>query len=129
MLLLRKYKEDITEGKLVYPDDSYTYCVELPYKDNIPDHSCIPEGQYIVERDHTGKHQFYRFKHVEGRTNIEIHKGNFTKDSLGCLLPNMYLKDGRGFNSEQACNKLLAWFGESSFVLEIREYKENDGEW
>jgi hypothetical protein len=124
MLLLRRYKENHTEGKLIYPDDSHTYCLERPWLNNKPSISCIPEGKYLIDRDKHGRFQWYKVREgqIVGRTNIEIHTGNKVEHSEGCLLPCMELKDGFGSSSRIACEKLLEWFGDDSFWLEIRKY-------
>ena len=38
----------------------------------------------------------------------------------GCIAPCMYIKDGVGYGSREACELILKWFGDDSFVLEIR---------
>lgn len=132
MLLLRRYKDTHTEGKLIYPDDSFTYALERPWLDNKAYVSCIPEGTYIVYRDHHGKHQWYRLKDnmVAPRSAIEIHAANEVSQLKGCIAPCMELRDGRAYNCTDALYKLKDWFGENSFVLEIRKYNPfKDGKW
>ncbi len=98
MLLLRRYFDDRTEGKFIFPDDSYCHCLERPWLNNRSNESCIPEGTYIVDRDKHGRFQWYKIREgqVKGRTSIELHTGNDVSHSLGCLLPWMELKGGRG---------------------------------
>lgn len=133
MLLLRKDFGTHTLGKLIYPDDSYTYCLERPWLDNKPFYSCVPVGTYLVDRDKTGKHQWYKIREgqIEGRSFIEIHDKVITVDHLeGCLAPCMDFINGKTYKGTEACEKLLEWFGDCSFWLEIRDYNsETDGEW
>lgn len=75
------------------------YTLELPWRDNAPGLSCIPEGGYRVEylpRSASGKyHDVYHVTDVPGRSGILIHTGNFAGvrdmgmrcDVLGCILP------------------------------------------
>lgn len=60
--------------------------LENPWQNNQANISCIPAGRYNVERDNTGKFQYYKILNVVGRDNIEIHQGNFAKDTRGCVL-------------------------------------------
>ena len=61
--------------------------LELPYLDNQKQISCIPVGTYIVKK-HTSP-TFGKVFYVSGvpnRSEILIHKGNFNKDTKGCIL-------------------------------------------
>jgi len=121
MRLVRTYYDDRTEGKLFFPDGTYVYTLERPWLDNKPFVSCIPEGKYIVDRDYTGKHQWYKIREgqVEGRSFIEFHEANVVSQLEGCVSLCMRLSGGKAYQCTAALNKLLEWFGESSFVLEI----------
>ena len=61
--------------------------LELPYLNNQKQVSCIPTGQYIVKKHNSptfGK--TFHVLNVEGRSEILIHKGNFNRDTKGCIL-------------------------------------------
>jgi len=62
------------------------YLLELPWKNNEKNISCIPKGIYIVERDfyHKGGYEAFEYRDVIDRSEIKIHIGNYTKDILGC---------------------------------------------
>ncbi len=67
--------------------------LELPWKDNKTNVSCIPEGSYWLEKYNSpSKGEVFLFSNVKGRTMVEIHKGNFNRDILGCVLV------GQGFS-------------------------------
>lgn len=61
--------------------------LELPWKDNQRNISCIPKGTYKAIL-----HRSPRFglclwiQDVEGRSEILIHRGNFYTDIKGCVL-------------------------------------------
>ena len=55
----------------------------------------IPEGEYEIKKDFTGKFQWAKIDNVPNRLNIEIHAGNRLKDTKGCLLL------GVGFNEKK----------------------------
>lgn len=58
----------------------YLYTGELPWKDNRPNISCIPTGEYIVQVRISPKYgKVYEIK-VAGRTYILFHQGNFCGD-------------------------------------------------
>jgi len=76
-----------TFGNLIYKDIPLGVTLELPYKDNQTDISCIPMGTYEVEKYHSHKYpDVWKIKDVPGRTDILIHIGNYLKDTHGCVL-------------------------------------------
>lgn len=121
--IYRKYLEDRTIGKLVFPDGTMVCTLERPWLDNQVSVSCIPEGTYIVDRDTTGRHQWYKLREVEGRTFIEVHIANKVQELEGCIGLGCYFV-GQEHNlgkSKEACQRLLDFQGEESFILEIKE--------
>ena len=89
MYYLNRFKSDDngTFGRLV--DDTgkrLCYTVELPWHDNLPDISCIPEGVYEVKAYNSPKHgEVWMVQDVPDRSEIEIHCANNIKDLLGCI--------------------------------------------
>ena len=108
--LVRRYDGELTLGKLFLPDGSFLFTLELPWRNNAVGKSCIPEGQYMVHKDSTGRHRWWRIADVEGRTFIEIHEGSKPEHSEGCIL--MRKKD---------LYTLYDWFGDKSWILDIKE--------
>lgn len=65
------------------------YTLELPWRDNQPNVSCIPVGTYEAFVDHNvtiGRQEVIRLKDVPNRTGVLIHVGNYTSDIAGCVL-------------------------------------------
>jgi hypothetical protein len=64
------------------------YTLELPWRDNKHNISCIPAGEYIAERYLSPEHGYVLFRLIDvpGRGYIELHIGNLPCDSKGCLL-------------------------------------------
>ncbi|MCZ7596700.1 MAG: DUF5675 family protein [Gammaproteobacteria bacterium] len=62
--------------------------LELPYRDNVREISSIPEGNYVgFVRTDGALGWRIEFENVDGnRTFIQIHPGNITDDTLGCVL-------------------------------------------
>ena len=83
-----------TEGLLFIDKVLFCKTLELPWKNNEPQISCIPSGEYQIEVQRSN-HFSEKFgvdvflpcvKNVPGRSGVEIHGGNSPADSLGCIL-------------------------------------------
>lgn len=125
LTLIRSYLPGRTIGKL----SNGLRTLERAWLDNTVSVSCIPEGVYTVNRDHTGRFQFYQVQDVPGRTFIELHGGVYPKHSEGCILIGMNLDKRYNLqNSAKALDKLIDEIGDESFELTIRSYNpELDG--
>lgn len=118
LTLLRSYLKDRTVGYIQEHDDIVT--LERPWLDNQVDISCIQEGTYVVTRDTTGRHQYYRVQDVPGRTFIEWHGGVIPTHSNGCILVGSFHDTKYNLKgSEQALAKLLELYPDG-FELEIK---------
>lgn len=61
--------------------------LELPWKNNSHNISCIPEGIYGLKKYSSSKHpKNYEVAGVPNRDAILIHKGNYNTDIQGCIL-------------------------------------------
>lgn len=80
--------EQGTFGVLLVYGRPYYVTLELPWKDNKKDISCIPPGTYHATKMFSEKFQKVVFvlHDVPGRDFIEFHIGNKIKDTLGCVL-------------------------------------------
>jgi len=125
ILISRTYQEFETLGSLFVLEghkkifDCKT--IELPWKDNQRNLSCIPEGAYMVEKFNSpSKGLCFHVQDVPERSAILIHKGNYATslnnrkiDTKGCILPGLHHLDlnGDGFidvaDSTSAMNILL----------------------
>jgi hypothetical protein len=83
-----------TEGRLVAGDFTCR-TLELPWRNNEKQISCIPAGEYDVEIRLSNKYgRVYWVRHVPNRTYILIHSGNYAGDKskgykshvMGCIL-------------------------------------------
>jgi hypothetical protein len=121
----RTYYEDCTIGRL-WCGDFQCFTLELPLLNNETNVSCIyPAGGYIGQRHFSPKNgDCIAINNVMGRTNIQIHSGNYTSDILGCILVGdsvKFLNDDRipdVTNSKNTLKKLLSIL-ENSFSIEI----------
>lgn len=61
--------------------------LELDWKNNKVERSCIPIGSYQVRKHNSPKFgKVFKVLRVPKRTHILIHAGNFTMDTTGCIL-------------------------------------------
>lgn len=97
--------------------------LENPYRKTTKD-SAIPCGTYECEIDNTGKFQFYKVLNVPNRQAIEIHEGNYERDTEGCILVgetwaimNNQLAITRSVATVEKLKKILP----KRFLLEISE--------
>ncbi len=114
--------QEWTFGALIDDLRPFAVTLELPWKGNATDISCIPAGTYDTKRVFSQKFQteVFALLNVEGRDNIEIHVGNTTKDTQGCILIGMnYTWDAPGIsNSRIAFENFMRAYGDS-FELEV----------
>jgi len=121
-----------TYGSLTLPDGSKLVTLELPWKENQPQRSCIPPGQYTAAMRVSPKFgNVYEIQKVPGRSNILIHAGNFAgdvdkglkSDVSGCILLGLK-KDNRNgqkviTNSKEAMATFHQKMGGQPFVIDI----------
>ena len=94
-------------GKLHADGTFLCYSLELPWKDNAKDVSCVPSGHYsgFVRTDGTRGWRI-ELKAVPKRGNIQIHVGNYPSDILGCVLVGTSYSTNMVSNSKAARDKL-----------------------
>lgn len=86
IIIKRFYDDDCTLGKLMI-DDFRAFTLEPRNLDNQQGISCIPEGNYsYFYRQSPTNGDVLELKHVEFRTHIQIHAGNFVSNTKGCIL-------------------------------------------
>lgn len=120
--LVRSYLPDRTIG-LIKLSAVELKTLERPWKNNEPNISCIPEGTYIVNRDETGKHRYYRVEGVANRTLIEIHVANKPSHLQGCIaLGYEFTHMFDLLDSTNACDLFLGELGDEPFTLTIRSF-------
>lgn len=113
------------------------YTIELPWRENQRQISCIPPGTYrceIVNSPRFGR--VYEVKDVPGRSHVLIHSANlagdlskgWTTQLQGCIAPGerrgkMINASGKMQNavlvSRPAFNRFMRWAAGQLFTLEI----------
>jgi len=96
-----------TIGDLFINEVFLGYTLELPWRDNQHNISCVPEGTYPIQM-FPAEH-WHRsvpvVMNVPNRSGIEMHVANYPKDVLGCI--------GFGFT------KATDFIGDSVNAIEI----------
>ena len=100
VVILRTYNTDfVTIGQLFFRNKQKlidkVVTLELPWKDNKPNVSCIPVGKYKVKKTyspHFGK-DMWEVLNVQDRSGIRIHIANYVSELKGCIAPGLDAKD------------------------------------
>lgn len=89
LVLNRTYFPEGTQGVLEWNGTLICYTIELPWLENQRRISCIPEGEYILQKRFSPKLKWhFLLMNVPGRDLILIHPANDAKlELLGCIAP------------------------------------------
>lgn len=132
VLLRRLYQTDTgTEGYLMA--EGFTCkTLELPWRDNARQRSCVPPGSYLCEMVSSPKFgRVYTLRNTDPRTHVLIHAGNFAGDIdkglkthvQGCILLGKYYGtiDGQRaiLLSRPTVRAFMTKLGGASFMLTI----------
>jgi hypothetical protein len=119
--------------------DFSMHIIELPWRDNKPNFSCIPVGIYKVCKYESKRFgRCWQVMDVEGRTYILIHPGNLAGDRdkgysshlRGCMSPGRrrgWLTGKTGKKQKAVClsrpamNDFMNYHGWEPFTLKITE--------
>jgi len=107
--LIRTYFPQGTNGELYFGQERICYTIELPWLNNKPGVSCIPEGRYELVKRFSVKYKWHlHVMNVVGRSLILIHcANNALKQLNGCIAPvSILTAAGCGLQSRVANNKL-----------------------
>jgi hypothetical protein len=107
--LIRTYYPNGTNGQLLLNGDKVCSTIELPWKNNASQISCIPEGEYELRKRYSTKFGWHLLvMNVPGRQYILIHPANDAiKELKGCIAPVSFLTgEGKGSESRKALKTL-----------------------
>ena len=109
--LTRKYFPKGTNGDLLLDGERLCSTIELPWKENKPQVSCIPEGRYELRKRYTpgfGRH--FMLMNVPGRSFILLHAANDAlKEIKGCIAPvSLLTGEGKGGQARVALAKIVS---------------------
>ena len=107
--LRRVYGQDGTSGTIWYYGQKICESIELPWRNNQRNVSCIPEGRYLLQTQiHPVKGKQIVVCGVPGRQGILIHAANDALLELrGCIAPVCKVSSpGRGLYGRIALERL-----------------------
>lgn len=132
LVIIRTYHADGTNGKLYTNGSFQCYTIELPWEDNLPQRSCIPEGRYELKKRYSTRFgQHLLVENVKGRELILLHPANDAlKELRGCIAPVSILTGpGRGILSRNAFAKIISMVyraAESETIYLIIQSKKDE---
>ena len=109
LVLTRTYFPEGTNGKLECEGRLICNTIELPWRNNERRVSCIPEGEYFIEKRYSLKFKWHlHVLGVKNRSFILFHPANNAQRELnGCIAPVTKLSGpGLGLFSRKAFTKL-----------------------
>ena len=108
LLLIRDtFTENSTLGELFINGERFCDTLENPWINNKKNVSCIPRGEYkvrlrLARESATREYLHLLVQDVPNRDYILFHRGNFPKDTSGCILV------GQGTQQDVVNNSTLA---------------------
>ena len=107
--LIRYYYPDGTNGLLTVGGRKVCNTIELPWRDNQRNVSCIPEGRYPLRKRYSERFKWHiEIEDVPDRSSILFHPANYALGELrGCIAPVLELSGaGKGLYSVKAFEQL-----------------------
>jgi len=113
------HTDNYTMGAFILHDVPQCWALELPWRDNAVNVSCIPPGQYQAEKYASSRfgRECIKLYDVPGRSYISIHPGNDVGGTKGCILPGSLPGVGIVRRSNAALERLLLDLNNSFEVL------------
>lgn len=136
--IYRYNKSDQGTRGIISAPGFFCHTLELPDRNNQPNISCIPTGEYEclyvkIKRRIGGRRELYWLKHVDGRTGVLIHAGVFAGDKskgfksnvLGCIQFGYEIGQLKGqqaiFRSRECIADFIEYMNKEPFKLIIKE--------
>lgn len=97
-------------GCIYQGDQLVCYSIELPWRNNQQQLSCIPEGSYPLQKRYSKRFGWHlHLQNVPGRSFILLHPANNAiKELRGCIAPVSSISgEGKGMNSVKAMQRLM----------------------
>ena len=119
--IVRDHTDDRPTTGHLYAGDLELHTLELPWRGNEQNISCIPNGNYkcVYEESYRLGHPTPRLLNVPDRTGILIHSGNIEANTEGCILLGLTQvngPDGQAVDlagSREALGQFVPWLLEA----------------
>jgi hypothetical protein len=111
LVLIRTYHSNGVNGELLIDGVKLCNTIELPWLENQPRVSCIPEGTYELKKRYSLKFKWHlQLCNVPYRDLILIHPANDAlKELQGCIAPVSVLTgEGKGLRSRVPLRLVLS---------------------
>jgi hypothetical protein len=126
VLTRQRQTADGTYGVLTVGGEQIAYTLELPWRDNHPETSCVPAGTYPVTLEfspHFGR-VLWELRGVPGRSECKFHPANVPSELRGCIALGDAFADFDGVEgvvaSRHATGRLMDTYdGYETFTLTI----------
>ncbi|MBS1562742.1 MAG: hypothetical protein JST39_00080 [Bacteroidetes bacterium] len=108
--LIRTYFPNGTNGEIRCNGVLVCFAIELPWRDNKPQVSCVAEGRYELVKRYSPKFKDHlQLVNVPKRDYILIHPANDAiKELRGCIAPvSLLTAEGKGLRSRIALGQLI----------------------
>lgn len=112
-----------TFGVLLLDGKAFCVTLELPWRSNQRNVSCIPARPYRCQRIHSTRFgNAFLVRDAPNRSHILFHVGNTVGDTSGCILLGQRFGDQMILDSRKAFNAFMtALDGRETFKLTIKE--------
>ena len=123
-----------TFGVFIMPTGVFCYSLELPWRNNEPNVSCIPVGEYLCRSRVSPRFgKTYHVTNVPGRSFILIHAANLAGDTslgyrthlAGCIAPGQMTGsiDGQKavLASRSALGRIYSFLDWQEFTLVVED--------
>mgnify|MGYP003646407404 FL=1 len=113
LLLIRDtFTENSTLGELFINGERFCDTLENPWVNNKKNVSCIPRGEYkvrlrLARESATRDYLHLLVEDVENRSYILLHRGNYPKDTSGCILVGLGSEQDVVYNSTLAMDLVM----------------------
>jgi hypothetical protein len=110
LTLHRTYFSEGTQGIIEWKYKIVCYTIELPWLQNQRQISCVPEGEYVLQKRFSKKYGWHiQLQNVANRDLILFHPANDAlKELKGCIAPVTFITGiGKGSMSRKALKKLV----------------------
>ena len=123
MVTLNRVSQSLfgTKGLIIHDKKVLCHTLELPWRYNSQNQSCIPVGTYQAFKSNSPKFgKCFYLSSVPDRQGILIHVGNTLKDTRGCILVGLDTSDHDVLHSVNAMSRLYKQLPDE-FTLTIKE--------